>query len=153
MEEAGRIRRGYFVSGLGGAQFALPGAVDRLRAHRDQSGSAPLVLAATDPANAYGWALPWPASPGPSRPQRAAGAQVVLIDGLASLYLDKGGHSLMALREADGSWEDEAISAIVALVTDGRFGRLTLERFPDELRGRLQAAGFVPTPKGLAHYG
>jgi len=153
MEEAGRIRRGYFVSGLGGAQFALPGAVDRLRAHRERSGSATLVLAATDPANAFGWALPWPATPGSGRPQRAAGAQVVLMDGMASLYLDKGGHSLTALRDADGTWEAEAIGALVALISDGRFGRLTLERFPDELRPRLEAAGFVPTPKGLAHYG
>ena len=92
MEESGRIRRGYFVAGLGGAQFALPGAVDRLRGMRDGAGddgsSDPaLVLAATDPANAYGLALPWPAK----GPQRVAGAYVVLVDLVASLYVERGG--------------------------------------------------------------
>src|SRR5581483_5450455 len=88
MEEAGRVRRGYFVAGLGGAQFALAGAVDRLRASKpDGEDSEPtaLVLAATDPANPYGVALPWPVK----GPQRAAGAYVVLLDGVPSLYLER----------------------------------------------------------------
>ena len=150
MEDAGRIRRGYFVGGLGGAQFALPGAVDRLRAHRDPpaSGGRAIVLAATDPANAYGLSLPWPVR----GPQRAAGAQVVTIDGLASLYLDKGGRNLLALRPHDGSWEPEAIGGLVGLLRSGRASRLTIDRYPDELRPYLEAAGFVPTPKGLVHY-
>src|SRR6185436_11174826 len=87
MEEAGRVRRGYFVAGLGATQFALPGADDRLRALRDRS-EAPFttVLAATDPANPYGAALAWPERPAEdgaasARPQRAAGASVVLVDG------------------------------------------------------------------------
>ena len=78
MEESGRIRRGYFVTGLGGAQFALPGAVDRLRAFRDgvpEGFPGAVVLAATDPANPYGVALAWPETEG-ARPQRAAGAFV-----------------------------------------------------------------------------
>src|SRR5687768_2557427 len=89
MEESGRNRRGYFVAGLGAAQFALPGAVDRLRAVRQSQGdersgdrdddAAPLVLAATDPAQPYGAALPWPESAG--RPARPAGTHVVLVDG------------------------------------------------------------------------
>ena len=74
MEEAGRVRRGYFVAGCGAAQFALPGAVDRLRAVRERSGEpAAVVLAATDPANPYGAALPWPDRPEGRRPMRTAG--------------------------------------------------------------------------------
>src|ERR1051325_10167092 len=102
MEESGRIRRGYFVTGLGGAQFALPGAVERLRSFRDaapEGKASVVVLAATDPANAYGVSLP-----GPEKgPQRAAGAFVVLVDGLASLYIEKGGRGLVALRPFDGT--------------------------------------------------
>ena len=110
MEEAGRIRRGYFVDGLGAAQFALPGAVDRLRALRDQPGELTgdhgrvvHLLAAADPANPYGAALPWPRrSDADRRPfQRAAGAYVVLVDGAAVLYVDRGGTSLQALPAAD----------------------------------------------------
>src|SRR5258708_28424873 len=92
MEESGRIRRGYFVEGLGGSQFALPGAVDRLRALRD-SGGAIVALAATDPANAYGALLPWPRSDG--RMGRTAGAYIVLEDGMLKLYLEPGGPSLL----------------------------------------------------------
>ena len=95
MEEAGRIRRGYFVDGLGAAQFALPGAVDRLRALREPPESdraAVHLLAATDPANPYGAALPWPRRGDDDRRplQRAAGAYVVLVDGEAALYVDRG---------------------------------------------------------------
>jgi ATP-dependent Lhr-like helicase len=141
MEEAGRIRRGYFVAGLGGAQFAVPGAVDRLRRFRD-AGDDTLVLAATDPANAYGLALAWPVR----GPQRAAGAYVVIISGNASVYLERGGHSLVALRDFDGTWEQTAVTALL------RLGKLTLHRFPDELRDVLLAEGFVPTPKGLVRH-
>jgi ATP-dependent Lhr-like helicase len=152
MEEAGRIRRGYFVTGLGGAQFALPGAVDRLRSHRDPLTpprcSRCVVLAATDPANPYGAALAWPERGA----QRAAGAYVVLVDGLASLYLERGGRSLVAMRELDGSWEADAVSALVGLQQDGRLSRLVLDRFAEGLGPVLREAGFVPTPKGLARY-
>ena len=87
LEEAGRMRRGYFVAGLGGSQFAQPGALDRLRALRETSAdprgpdAAPpaVVLAATDPANPYGAALPWPE--GVAGAMRAAGTHVVLVDG------------------------------------------------------------------------
>src|SRR5207253_10434351 len=88
MEEAGKVRRGYFVGGLAGAQFALPGAIDRLRAERpdapgfddESSGPDVVVMAALDPANPYGALLPWP-DDATSRPRRAAGAQVVLVGG------------------------------------------------------------------------
>ena len=152
MEESGRVRRGYFVTGLGGAQFALPGAVDRLRSVRDAGGSgrapAAAVLAATDPANAYGVALPWPV-PGP---RRVAGAYVVLLDGLASLYVEKGGRALVALRPYDGEWESFAVAALTTLLADGRLARLGVERYDAELAPALAAAGFVPTPKGLVRY-
>src|ERR1700724_3064321 len=92
MEESGRIRRGYFVEGMGGSQFALPGAVGRLRALRD-SGGGIVALAATDPANAYGSLLAWPRSDG--RMGRTAGAYIVLDDGVLKLYLERGGRSLL----------------------------------------------------------
>jgi ATP-dependent Lhr-like helicase len=154
MEESGRIRRGYFVTGLGGAQFALPGAVDRLRAFREgvpEGFPGAVVLAATDPANPYGVALPWPETEG-ARPQRAAGAFVVLVDGLASLYVEKGGRGLAALRALDGTWEGQAVTALGGLVAGGRLSRLSLERFPSVLEPLLRAADFVPTPKGLVRY-
>jgi ATP-dependent Lhr-like helicase len=147
MEEAGRIRRGYFVTGLGGAQFAVAGAVDRLRAARDSETGA-VVLAATDPANPYGVALPWPVK----GPQRVAGAYVVLVDGLPSLYVERGGKGLVALREFDGSWEEQSVAALGGLLAEGRYSRLTVERVPPELDPLLRGAGFVPTPKGLVRY-
>ena len=136
MEEAGRIRRGYFIAGLGGAQFALPGAVDRLRSFRDASMGEeggrrrPLALAATDPANPYGVALSWPDPVGdmPGRPTRVAGAYVVLIDGGAALFVERRGRGIVALRAFDGTWEASAVEAIVGLVGDGRpFARLIIE--------------------------
>jgi ATP-dependent Lhr-like helicase len=151
MEEAGRARRGYFVAGLGGAQFALAGAVDRLRARPDDDAAEPqaLVLAATDPANPYGVALPWPVK----GPQRAAGAYVVLLDGVPSLYLERGGRGLVTLRAYDGAWEAAAVEALGGLVAHGRLRRLALERFDEELGPVLRGAGFVPSPRGLVRYG
>jgi ATP-dependent helicase Lhr and Lhr-like helicase len=112
LEDKGRIRRGYFVAGLGAAQFALPGAVDRLRAARlaspgDGRSEAPaVVLAATDPAQPYGAALPWPASGG--RPARVAGALVVLADGEAAAFVERGGRSLWTFPAAERypSWPE-----------------------------------------------
>ncbi|MDQ4089628.1 MAG: DEAD/DEAH box helicase, partial [Actinomycetota bacterium] len=158
MEESGRCRRGYFVAGLGGAQFALPGAVDRLRADRRDSAKGTLVLAATDPANAYGVSLPWPQRPGAEArpvngPRRVAGAYVVLLDGFPSLYVEKAAKGLIALRPYDGAWEEVAIAALGALVTSGRLRRLNVERYDDDLEPVLRAAGFVPTPRGLVRYG
>src|SRR4029079_16924403 len=122
MEESGRIRRGYFVTGLGGAQFALPGAVARLRGFRDGAPDGvpgAVVLAATDPANPYGVALHWPETEG-ARPQRRRVASVVLVDGLAALYLEKGGGGLVSLRAFDGTWEAHAVTALGDLVSAGR---------------------------------
>ena len=107
LEDAGRIRRGYFVDGLGAAQFALSGALDRLRATRDpldgDGGPTVHLLAAADPAQPYGAALAWPRrGDADRRPlQRAAGAYVVLVDGVAALYLERGGATLQTLPAAD----------------------------------------------------
>ena len=98
LETLGVCRRGYFVEGLGGAQFALPGAVERLRARRDDESAPPLVLAATDPAQAYGAALPWPKRDGEHRrPSRVAGAYVVLVGAEPAVYVERGGRGLTLL--------------------------------------------------------
>jgi ATP-dependent Lhr-like helicase len=85
-------------------------------------------------------------------PRRVAGAYVVLVDGLASLYLERGGRGLVALRPLDGSWEPAAVAALGSLVEDGRLRRLALERYDDGLAPVLRDAGFVPSPKGLVRY-
>ncbi|AUG79914.1 DEAD/DEAH box helicase [Kitasatospora sp. MMS16-BH015] len=165
-EERGRARRGYFVEGLGGAQFAMDGAADRLRAvngrleRGDAAGwgtTAPeppqaLVLAAADPANAYGAALPWPELPDAThRPSRKAGALVVLVDGTPALYIERGGKSLL-------SWTDHpaALTALTEAVHSGALGpSVTIERINGTpaleapLGRSLEAAGFHPTPRGL----
>ena len=171
MEEAGQCRRGYFVEGLGGAQFALPGAVDRMRALADRprpadrpapaadSAERAVVLAAADPAQPYGAALAWPDRPGETvtshRPGRKAGALVVLVDGALVLYVERGGRSLLSWTDDPGQLEPSA-RALAAAVRAGALGRLTVER-ADGLRAggdspltkALEAAGFRPTPRGL----
>src|SRR5438132_2454496 len=122
MEEAGRMRRGYFVDGLGGSQLALPGAVDRLRAARE-AGSAVVALAATDPANPYGSVLAWPAGEGDAgRMARAAGAFVVLDSGELRLYLERGGRSLLTRGEVGV----EHVRALVTAAT--RAGKVEIQR-------------------------
>ncbi len=131
LEDRGQVRRGYFVSGLGAAQFALPGAVDRLRDHRDSelsdnTGHADdsgdlLVLAASDPAQPYGAALPWPATPG--RPARAVGAYVVLDAGVPIVYLERGGKSLVTFPTVDGPTpvdDNRWVAALRRLVDENR---------------------------------
>ena len=174
MEEAGQCRRGYFVEGLGGAQFALPGAVDRMRALVDRPRPAgpaaraslpaerALVLAAADPAQPYGAALAWPDRPGETptshRPGRKAGALTVLVDGSLVLYVERGGRTLLSWTD-DAELLDPAAAALAAAVRNGALGRLTVER-ADGLRAgglgvdsaltqALEAAGFRPTPRGL----
>ncbi|HZD79025.1 MAG TPA: DEAD/DEAH box helicase [Actinomycetota bacterium] len=154
MEEAGRVRRGYFVAGRGAAQFALPGAVDRLRQLRevgDRSGPAAVVLAATDPAQPYGAALPWPEGPG--RPGRTAGAFVVLVDGRLRGYLERGARSLVTF--GDAADEPGWIDGLVALVKDGRLRRIELHRVDgvpahESLWATpLREAGFTDGYRGL----
>jgi ATP-dependent Lhr-like helicase len=124
MEEAGTARRGYFVAGLGAAQFASLGAVDRLRELRDPpSDPTILTLAAADPAQPFGAALPWPDSAG--RPSRAAGAFVVLVDGSPAAFLERGAKTLITFPNADpGLWAP----AIAALAKDGRLRTIELRQ-------------------------
>jgi ATP-dependent Lhr-like helicase len=213
MEEGGQCRRGYFVEGLGAAQFALPGAVDRMRALAEsqpaagpapapvadeypdywqtpsgrpeaapaggghpwdsrpgdgQAGGGPagggpaeppvIVLAAADPANAYGAALPWPERPeesaGGHRPGRKAGALVILARGELVLYVERGGKTLLSW-SSDPAELEPATRALAAAGRAGALGRLTVERADGEtvydspLAHALEAAGFRPTPRGL----
>jgi len=149
MEESGRIRRGYFVEGLGGSQFALPGAVDRLRSHRDEGGGI-VALAATDPANAYGSVLPWPESDG--RMARAAGAFCVLDGGGLVLYLERGGRSLITRGEVTATH----LAALIAVAT--RAGKLELQKvdgapvMESPLNALLREAGFSSTHRSLVAY-
>jgi len=165
MEEAGHCRRGYFVEGLGAAQFALPGAVDRMRAlaeppagNDEAASELVVVLAATDPASAYGAALPWPArpdeTPGSHRPGRKAGALVVLAGGRLVLYVERGGRTLLSWT-SDPAALGPAAAALAEAVRAGALGRLTVERadgatvYDSPLAQALEAAGFRPTPRGL----
>ena len=100
LETIGVARRGYFIEGLGGAQFALPGAVERLRAQRDDDEAPPLVLAATDPAQPYGAVLKWPKRERPLARPRQAGAYVVLAGAEPVLYVERGGKGLQVLVDA-----------------------------------------------------
>ena len=164
MEESGRIRRGYFVDGLGAAQFALPGAVDRLRSMRDlpdtrRAGATVHLLAAADPANPYGAALAWPRRGDADRRTlaRAAGAYAVLVDGAAAVYLERGGHSLQTLPAADDpAIASTAFAALRVLVEDGRFRELVVTRVDGEpvsgsrWRPMLEEAGFAAGYRGLA---
>jgi ATP-dependent Lhr-like helicase len=102
MEDAGMVRRGWFVDGLDGAQFALPGAVDRLRACRDADPQAVTIVPAADPACPWGTLLPWPArAEGTPGPRRVAGAMLVSVGGRPVLYLDKGERSWVTLPGGD----------------------------------------------------
>jgi ATP-dependent Lhr-like helicase len=156
LETLGVCRRGYFVEGLGGAQFALPGAVERLRELRagravDEPPHA-LVLAASDPAQPYGAALPWPRRAG-ARAARVAGAWVVLLEGEAVLFVERGGRSLVPLRDPEPDWLRHALGALVAHVRGGGAKRLAVERFDGEPVVETEAmhllveAGFLASPR------
>ncbi len=164
-EDAGRCQRGYFIESLGGAQFAVASTVDRLRNFSD--GIDPerpeyraIALAAADPANPYGAALPWPASSGEgARPGRKAGALVVLVDGELAWFLERGGRSLLTFTD-DPAAHRAAAAALADLVASRRVAGMLVERVDgvpalapraDE-RGPLSAlseAGFHTTPRGM----
>ena len=165
LETLGVARRGYFLEGLGGAQFALPGAVERLRARGGSSSefddSRPLVLSAVDPAQPYGGALAWPRLPGDEgggarrRPARAAGAYVVLIGGDPVLYVERGGRALQTLVAAGDVRLGSALSALVDFVRTGAIKRLALEKVDGEpamscaLAPLLTDFGFQEGPRRL----
>ncbi len=154
LETLGSCRRGYFVEGLGGAQFALGGAVERLRELRPREGdeAEPLVLAAADPAQPYGGVLPWPKRSG-ARAARVAGAHVVLLGGEPALFVERGGRSLVPLREPDDEWLRPALAALVAFVKQGGAKRLAVERVDSEpvietdVMPLLVEAGFLAGPR------
>lgn len=177
LEERGAARRGYFVDGLGAAQFAVPGAVDRIRALAEPleggrlrtgpagAGGPAVVLAATDPANPYGAALPWPervvdsgdATAPPATGHRAgrkAGALVVLVAGELVLYVERGGRTILSF-SADTDALTAAGKALADTVHIGALGPISVERADGEpvrsspLHDALTAAGFRPTPRGL----
>ncbi|MFF4735681.1 ATP-dependent helicase [Streptomyces sp. NPDC001262] len=182
-EESGQARRGYVVEGLGAAQFAMDGAVDRLRAvgtARERGGAAypesgpgtarparrrAVVLAAADPANAYGAALPWPDPPAGAshKPGRKAGSLVVLLDGALALYVERGGRTVLAWPQEEGAEEAhgedpglrEAAAALAEAARAGALGTVTVERIngapalTSPLGALLESAGFHATPKGL----
>ena len=177
-EESGRARRGYSIEGLGAAQFATGATVDRLRSFtREVDSTEPptaLALAATDPANPYGAALPWPAAPRPHtdaadaaeetegtvgtdkrghRPGRKAGALVVLVDGALALYVERGGKSVLSFGLGDDILPIAAQALADVVVSSG--GRLRVERVDGvfvigtALGDALVRAGFSTTPQGL----
>jgi ATP-dependent helicase Lhr and Lhr-like helicase len=154
LETLGLCRRGYFVEGLGGAQFALGGAVERLRELRPQDGEEPetLVLAAADPSQPYGASLPWPKRAG-ARAARVAGAHVILFGGEAALFVERGGRSLVPLRDPEEDWLRTALEALVAHVRATGAKRLAVERFDgepvteSECVSLLIDAGFVIGPR------
>ncbi len=178
LETLGICRRGYFVEGMGGAQFALPGAVERLRSapgpargsDGSEDGPRAVVLAAADPAQPYGATLPWPRRDGRERrPARVAGAYVVLVEDEPALYVERGGRGLLTLAvhagEGDstpaaiaGGEHDAVVRALRALaeaVRAGRVPKLSLERIDGEpaiasaLAGELLELGFHPGPRRL----
>jgi ATP-dependent helicase Lhr and Lhr-like helicase len=134
LETLGTARRGYFVEGLGGAQFALPAAIERLRGTRSDEPAGPLVLAATDPANPFGATLPWPRRDDDSgrRPARVAGAYVVTLDAEPVLYVERGGKGLLPLRDVEDEWLRPALEALAEAVKRGSAPRLGIERFDGE---------------------
>jgi ATP-dependent Lhr-like helicase len=165
LETVGVARRGYFIEGLGGAQFALPGAVERLRAQRDDDAAPPIVLAATDPAQPYGAVLRWPRSErsgdeasgrGRGRsPARQPGAYVVLAGAEPVIYVERGGKGLQILVEPNDPRLGDATAALADAVHRGRIKRLALERVDgepivgSEWEDALIELGFRPGPRKL----
>ena len=169
LEDAGRARRGYFIEGLGAAQFTQPATVDVLRSFTDDDAARKtdpqvLALAATDPANPYGAALDWPEavvleSSTKHRPGRKAGAVVVLVDGALTLYLERGGktalafvsdHALLhlAAEAVAGLVQRKAVDSLVVEKVNGD-SVLSSEELVTAVRDGLLAGGFYQTPKGV----
>jgi ATP-dependent Lhr-like helicase len=154
LELLGTARRGYFVEGLGGAQFALPGAVERLRSLPEADGSY-LVLAATDPANPYGASLPWPKLEGGRRPGRTPGAHLLTCDGEPVIFLERGGRGVLRLKPIEGAELEAAMRALADAVSAGQLQKLAVEKLDGEAvigsghEEALIGAGFSRGPRKL----
>jgi ATP-dependent Lhr-like helicase len=149
MEEAGKLRRGYFVEGIGGAQFAFPGAVDRLRGLKTPASEPQVtVMSAADPANPYGWIMPWPDRPNPSArvPKRDTGALLVLVDGEPTLYLARGGHALLTFAGQEQDALERGLDTLRELLSRHGKKSLRIEEIDGELALRSTLA---PTFKEL----
>jgi ATP-dependent Lhr-like helicase len=154
LETLGVARRGYFIEGLGGAQFALPGAVERLRAQPalDEPG---VVLSAVDPAQPFGGVLPWPQRAEKRGPARTAGAYVVIVGGQPVIYLERGGKSLSTLVGREDERLPRALDALASAIGRGRIKRVALEKIDGEpamgspLSPLLIAAGFQEGPRRI----
>ncbi len=155
LELLGTARRGYFVEGLGGAQFALPGAVERLRSLPEADGSYTL-LAATDPANPYGASLPWPKLEGGRRPGRTPGAHLLLRDGEPVVFLERGGRGILRLQPLEGAELEAAMRALAEAVSAGQLPKLAVEKLDGEAvigcghEEALIGAGFSRGPRKLS---
>jgi ATP-dependent Lhr-like helicase len=159
MEDAGRVRRGYFIEGLSGSQYALPGAVDRLRDAAADADPRVVVVPAIDPANPYGALIDWPKIVGDSaedagRARRVAGALVVIVDGHAALFLERGGRTLLLFEQPPDTADStpRAVTALRATVGE-RSVRITEVNGRPALRsihaGALERAGLRMEPGGL----
>ncbi|HSS31960.1 MAG TPA: DEAD/DEAH box helicase [Solirubrobacterales bacterium] len=154
LELLGTARRGYFVEGLGGAQFALPGAVERLRSLPEEDGSF-LVLAATDPANPYGASLPWPRLEGGRKPGRTPGAHLLLRDGEPVVFVERGGRGLLRLKQMEEGDLEAAMQALADAVSAGHLPKLAVEKLDGEAvigsghEEALIGAGFSRGPRKL----
>jgi len=155
LEMLGTAQRGYFVEGMGGVQFALAGAVERLRGLPRTDGDEYVVLAATDPANPYGASLAWPKRAEGRRPARVPGAYVLLCDGHPLLYVERGGRGIVRLRELEGAKLIEAVSRLAQAARDGLIPKLSIERVDGEpaigsgFEAALLEAGFARQPRRL----
>jgi len=164
LEETGRIRRGYFVAGLGAAQFAQPGAVDLLRDARESRDEVVTVtVSATDPANPYGVLIPWPLTMAADTrgATRTAGARVVLVNGLAAAWIGRGDRQLIVCLPDDepersqiGRAMARELVAIAQRAPEGRRGWLIEDingkpAMADRASQFLLDAGFSSTGMGL----
>jgi ATP-dependent Lhr-like helicase len=156
LEDAGRIRRGYFASGVGATQFALPAALDLLRSLKDEPEEPEVVvLAATDPANPYGTVLRWPESTqgrDQRGPTRSAGSLVVMVNGALAAYISRGARQLLAFLPDDEASQSSIARALAS--TLARIGLLVheingLPASQHPLAPYLVEAGFSPSAMGF----
>ena len=155
--DAGRLPARLLRRGARRRAVRAAGAVERLRAQRDVEEAAPLVLAATDPAQPYGAALPWPRrdEEGARKPARVRGAYVVLAGAEPVLYVEKGGRGIATLVDHADPRLVPAFVALAQFVTGGRGRKLSLERVDGEpvvgspLESLLIEVGFRAGPSKL----